>query len=59
MPRPSNARRFGFKTPCAVRGDCCHDCASPDRICKALAICLRKLKSVGSGAVMMDEEPEL
>ncbi|MBQ9525982.1 MAG: lactate utilization protein [Fretibacterium sp.] len=53
---PRNARRFGFKTPCAVKGDRCYDCASPDRICNALTIYLRRMKNVESEVVMIDEE---
>ena len=30
---PKNAQRLGRKTPCAVKGDKCYDCHSPDRIC--------------------------
>ena len=29
---PTNAMRFGLKTPCAKTG-CCYDCKSPDTIC--------------------------
>lgn len=35
---PKNARRLGKKTPCAVNGDKCYDCKSPDRICRALSV---------------------
>ncbi|MBQ6847515.1 MAG: lactate utilization protein [Clostridia bacterium] len=31
---PKNAQRLGMKTPCAVKGDKCYDCSSPDRICR-------------------------
>ena len=31
---PKNAQRLGKKTPCAVKGDRCYDCKSPDRICR-------------------------
>ena len=34
---PLNAKRLGVKTPCAVDGKC-HDCKSPERICRAMAI---------------------
>ena len=34
---PLNAKRLGKKTPCAVSGRC-HDCNSPERICKELAV---------------------
>ena len=52
---PKNAQRFGFKTPCAAKGDRCYDCASPDRICNALTIYLKKMKSVETEAVIIDE----
>ena len=35
---PQNARRLGVKTPCALRGDRCYDCRSPERICQALCV---------------------
>ena len=34
---PLNAKRLGCKTPCVTAGHCC-DCASPDRICRALSV---------------------
>ena len=34
---PTNAKRIGRKTPCAVTGRC-EDCASPDRICNATVV---------------------
>ncbi|MFH1033721.1 MAG: lactate utilization protein [Pseudomonadota bacterium] len=34
---PTNAKRIGRKTPCAVSGHC-EDCASPDRICNATVV---------------------
>lgn len=34
---PVNARRMGYKTPCAVTG-LCSDCDSPQRICNAWSI---------------------
>lgn len=35
---PLNAKRLGRNTPCAVKGDRCYDCNSPERICRALAV---------------------
>lgn len=35
---PKNAQRLGKKTPCAVKGDKCYDCSSPDRICRGFLI---------------------
>ena len=34
---PLNASRLGKRTPCAVDGKC-HDCRSPERICRAMAV---------------------
>ena len=34
---PVNARRVGYKTPCAQTG-VCSDCSSPQRICNAWSI---------------------
>lgn len=35
---PLNAKRLGRKTPCAVKGDKCYDCKSPERICRNLSV---------------------
>lgn len=35
---PLNAKRLGVKTPCAVNGDRCYDCNSPERICRGLSV---------------------
>lgn len=38
---PMNAKRLGYKTPCAQTG-ACSDCASPERICNAYVILAKK-----------------
>ena len=35
---PQNAKRLGKKTPCALKGDRCYDCRSPERICRGLVV---------------------
>ena len=35
---PKNAQRMKAKTPCAIKGDKCYDCNSPNRICRALSV---------------------
>ena len=35
---PLNAKRVGAKTPCAVKGDKCYDCKSPERICRGFSV---------------------
>ena len=54
---PQNARRLGRKTPCAVRGDKCYDCDSPERICRALSILWKKPFGIQrSEVVLIDQE---
>jgi len=35
---PMNAKRLNRKTPCAVKGDRCYNCSSPERICRGLSV---------------------
>ena len=35
---PLNAKRLNRKTPCAINGDRCYDCNSPERICRNLSV---------------------
>ena len=35
---PKNAQRLNRKTPCAVNGDKCYNCQSPERICRNLSV---------------------
>jgi len=35
---PKNAQRLNRKTPCAVKGDKCYNCSSPERICRGLTV---------------------
>ena len=39
---PLNAKRLGVNTPCAISGDRCYDCKSPERICRNLSILWKK-----------------
>jgi len=43
------------QTPCAIKGDRCYDCSSPDRICNALTIHLQKMQSTESEVIIIDE----
>ncbi len=43
---PKNARRLNYKTPCAINGDKCYNCSSPDRICRALVVLWEKPAAV-------------
>ncbi|MCR5371451.1 MAG: lactate utilization protein [Clostridium sp.] len=52
---PINAKRLGFKTPCAVKGDRCYNCKSPDRICNKLVIYMKHGKMMKEEIVLIDE----
>ena len=53
---PKNAQRLGRKTPCAVRGDRCYDCDSPERICRALVVLWEKPSSLEYAEVVLVDE---
>ena len=53
---PKNAQRLGRKTPCAVKGDKCYDCDSPERICRALAVLWRKPNGIRKTEVVLVDE---
>lgn len=53
---PKNAKFLNKKTSCAVKGDRCYDCSSPDRICSGLLINLAKTGSAEVEVVLIDEE---
>ena len=54
---PKNAQRLGRKTPCAVKGDRCYDCQSPDRICRALAVLWEKPTGIEHmEVILIDQE---
>ena len=52
---PINAKRLGYRTPCAIKGDRCYDCSSPDRICNALVIYYGKMHSIEAEVILIDE----
>lgn len=39
---PLNAQRLKRNTPCAVKGDKCYNCDSPERICRVLSVHWKK-----------------
>ena len=53
---PKNAQRLGRKTPCAVHGDRCYDCKSPERICNGLSVLWRPLGGAGETMVLLVDE---
>ncbi len=53
---PMNAKRLGLKTPCAVNGDKCYNCKSPDRICRGLSVLWQKPKAGVYAGVLVHED---
>ena len=53
---PKNAQRLNRKTPCAVKGDRCYNCKSPERICRALVVYWEKPTSMDMEVVLVDED---
>ena len=53
---PKNAQRLGKKTPCAVKGDRCYDCKSPERICRGLVVLWGPSMGIETEIVLVDEE---
>ena len=53
---PKNAQRLNRKTPCAVKGDHCYDCKSPDRICRGLVVLWEAMMGMEMEVVLVDED---
>ena len=53
---PLNAKRLNRKTPCAVNGDRCYDCNSPERICRNLSVLWTKPTGAEYEVVLIKEE---
>ncbi len=50
-----NCARFGKKTPCQTDGRC-HDCRSPERICRALTVLWAPMNGMETEVVLIGEE---
>ena len=53
---PQNAQRLGKKTPCAVKGDRCYDCRSPERICRGLVTMWGPMMGMEAEVLLVDED---
>ena len=53
---PKNAQRLGKKTPCAVKGDRCYNCKSPDRICRGLVVLWGPMSGFDMEIVLVDQD---
>ena len=52
---PKNAQRLQKKTPCAIKGDRCYDCKSPERICRGLVVLWEPMGSMEKEVVLVGE----
>lgn len=53
---PKNAQRLHRKTPCAVKGDKCYNCSSPERICRALTVLWKKPITIKHAEVVLIDQ---
>ena len=53
---PKNAQRLGKKTPCAVKGDRCYDCKSPDRVCRGMVTLWAPMMGMETEILLVDED---
>ena len=53
---PKNAQRLQKKTPCAVKGDRCYDCKSPERICRGLVVHWGPMMGMDMEVILVDED---
>lgn len=53
---PKNAQRLHMKTPCAVKGDHCYDCKSPERICRGLGVLWESMMGTEMEVILIDED---
>ncbi len=53
---PKNAQRLARKTPCAIKGDMCYNCDSPERICRGFLVFDRALTATPTEVIIINEE---
>ena len=53
---PKNAQRLGKKTPCAVKGDRCYDCKSPERICRGMVTLWAPMAGTEAEILLIDQD---
>lgn len=53
---PRNAKRLKLKTPCAKKGDRCHDCSSHERICNGMVIHFKKMNDMDMEVILINEQ---
>lgn len=53
---PKNAQRLGKKTPCAIQGDHCYNCKSPERICNGMLTQWCPMTGMTTEVLLVDED---
>jgi len=53
---PKNAMRLGKKTPCAVKGDRCYNCKSPERICQSFVTLWGPSAGMETEVILVDQD---
>lgn len=53
---PLNAKRLNKKTPCALKGNKCYDCDSPERICRVCSIMFKKPSGCEFEVIIINEK---
>jgi len=53
---PLNAQRLNRKTPCAIKGDKCYNCKSPERICRGLSVLWQKPAGCDYEIILIDQD---
>jgi len=53
---PKNAARFGINTPCVTEEPRCHDCNSPERICRELLVLWQKPRGMEEMELILIDE---
>ena len=50
-----NGKRFPYNIPCKIDGKC-HDCRSPERICRAMTVLMMPMIGMETEVVLIDEK---
>ena len=53
---PKNAKRLAKNLPCAVKGDKCYNCNSPDCICRIIVVLDKAPADLPSEVIFIDED---
>ncbi len=52
---PKNAQRLNRNTPCAIKGDKCYNCSSPEKICRGILIVEAPMMAQETEIILINE----